>query len=43
MTHVKASKDKNENLKMPEVQNAMMNGLEKNKDEWLTPEFLMKL
>ena len=42
-TNVKASKDKNENLKFKEVQEAMTNTLEKNKKDWLTPEFMQKL
>jgi hypothetical protein len=42
-TDIKASKDKNDNLKFKEVQEAMTNTLEKNKDEWCNPDFLMKL
>lgn len=42
-TNVKASKDKNDHLKFKEVQEAMTNTLEKNKNDWLTPDFLLKL
>ena len=42
LTHIKA-KDKSENLKFQEVQEAMSNTLEKNKDDWMTPEFFSKL
>jgi len=42
-TNIKASKDKADNLKLKEVQEAMTNTLEKNKNDWLTPEFMLKL
>ena len=42
-TNIKASKEKNDNLKLKEVQEAMTNTLQKNKNDWLTPEFMAKL
>ena len=42
MTHVKAQ-PKSETLKMPEVQQAMAETLVKEKDSWLTPDFMQKL
>lgn len=42
-TNIKASKDKNDHLKFKEVQEAMTNTLEKNKDEWANAEFFEKL
>merc|ERR1712021_150368 len=45
LTHLKA-KSKDENLKFDEVQDAMANkaaGLEKAKQDWLTPAFFEKL
>ena len=42
-TNVKASKDKNDHLKFKEVQEAMTNTLEQNKDEWANAAFFEKL
>jgi hypothetical protein len=41
-TNVKAQKE-TDRLKLKEVQEAMTNTLEKNKNDWLTPEFMLKL
>lgn len=41
-TNVKAQ-DPSENLRFEEVQNNLKTGLEKTKDEWLTPDFLQKI
>jgi hypothetical protein len=42
-TNVKASKNKDDHLKFKEVQEAMTNTLEKNKDEWANAAFFEKL
>ena len=42
-TNIKASKDKNDHLKFKEVQEALTNTLEKNKDDWCNADFLLKL
>ena len=42
LTHLKA-KSKDENLKINEVQDAMTNGFDKAKQDWLTPQFFEKL
>ena len=42
LTHIKA-KPKDETLKINEVQDAMTSTLLKNKNEWLTPDFMTKL
>ena len=42
-TDVKASKNKDDHLKFKEVQEAMTNTLEKNKDEWANAAFFEKL
>ena len=38
-TYVKAA-DPTENLRFDEVQNNLKTGLERTKDEWLTPDFM---
>jgi hypothetical protein len=43
LTHIKAQQNKQEQFKFQEVQDAMASGLEKNKKDWLTPEFFEKL
>ena len=37
------AKDPNENLRFEEVQNNLVNNLERTKDEWLTPGFMEKI
>ena len=37
------AQDPSENLRFEEVQNNLKTGLEKTKDQWLTPDFMEKI